>query len=170
MRCRGSSGHRAVLDGVEGLRLLEAALQPLHERALAGAHRTHEVEDLPALLTLQRRRVEVAYDLRDRLLDAEELVAEEVEDLEVLVLVEPLDARIVGVVDVLGAHPHQGVVQAGVRETGNAGVFADQVEVFEEAPAPHFRLARRAVFFDQLLEGGPVHRTTLLFLALRQGP
>ena len=47
--------------------------------------------------------MEVADDLADRLLDAEELVAEEVEDLERLVLVEPLHARVVGLEDVLGA-------------------------------------------------------------------
>ena len=92
--------HRAAVDRVERVDSLEAALQLLDQRALAGADRPHQVEDLAALLALQRGGVEVADDLRDRLLDAEELVAEEVVDLERLVLVEPLHARVVGVVDV----------------------------------------------------------------------
>ena len=108
--------HRAALDRVERIDSLEAALQLLDERALAGADRAHQVEHLAALLALQRRGVEVADDLRDRLLDAEELVAEEVVDLERLVLVEPLHARVVGVEDVVRAVAHDHVVDAGVRE------------------------------------------------------
>ena len=74
--------HRAAFDRVDRLALLEAALQLLDQRALAGADRAHQVEHLTALLALQRGGVEVADDLRDRLLDAEELVGEEVVDLE----------------------------------------------------------------------------------------
>src|SRR4029077_12530801 len=77
--------HGAAVDRVDGLGLLEAALELLDERTLARAHRPHQVEDLAALLSLQRRGVEVADDLADRLLDAEEFVAEEVVDAERLV-------------------------------------------------------------------------------------
>src|SRR5262249_61666375 len=70
-------GHRAVLDRVERLRRLEPTLEPLDERALPRADRAHQVEDLPALLALQRRGVEVAGGLRDGLLDPGALVTEE---------------------------------------------------------------------------------------------
>src|SRR5262249_15156534 len=101
---------------VERLRLLEPTLQLLDEGALARPHRSHEVEDLSALLALQGGGVEVADDLRDRLLDAEELVAEEVVDLERLVLVQALRAGIVDVLNVLAPAAHDDVVDAGVRE------------------------------------------------------
>src|SRR5208283_3842854 len=81
--------HRASIDRVHRMRFLEPALQPLDQRALARADRTHQVEHLPALLALERRRMEVAYDLRDRPLDSEELIGEEVVDLERFVLVQP---------------------------------------------------------------------------------
>ena len=103
--------HRAALDGVDGVGLLEAALQLLDQRALPRADRPHQVEHLAALLALQRRGVEVADDLADRLLDAEELVAEEVVDLERLVLVEPLHPRVLGLEDVLRAVSHHHVVE-----------------------------------------------------------
>src|SRR6266566_3098256 len=153
----GLLGHGAVLDRVEGLGGLEAPLEALDQRALPRADRAHQVEDLAALLALERGRVEVAHDLRHRLLDPEELVAEEVVDLERLVLVEPLDARVVGLLDVQGPAPHDVVEDAGVRELGKAGIFADEVEVLEEGAAPDLRLAGGAVLFDQLLEGGPIH-------------
>ena len=153
----GLLGHRAVLDRVEGLGGLEAPLETFDQRALPRADRAHQVEDLAALLALERGGVEVAHDLRHRLLDPEELVAEEVVDLERLVLVEPLDARVVGLLDVQGPAPHDVVEDAGVRELGKAGIFADEVEVLEEGAAPDLRLAGGAVLFDQLLEGGPIH-------------
>src|SRR5213596_452035 len=129
-------GHRAGLVRVEGLGGLEATLEPLDQRALPRADRAHQVEDLPTLLALERGGVEVAHDLRHRLLDPEELVAEEVVDLERLVLVEPLDARVVGLLDVQGPAPHDVVEDAGVRELVDAGVVADEVEVLEEGAAP----------------------------------
>src|SRR5581483_8893608 len=139
--------HGAPVDRVEGRQALEPALELLDERALARADRSHEVEHLAALLALERGGVEVADDLVDRLLDAEELVLEEVVDLERLVLEEPLHARVVAFEDVVAARLQDHVVHAG------AGDF----EVLEERPAPVLRLARRAVFFDDLLERGIVH-------------
>src|SRR6266566_4248426 len=133
----GLLGHRAVLDRVEGLGGLEAPLETFDQRALPRADRAHQVEDLAALLALERGGVEVAHDLRHRLLDPEKLVAEEVEDLERLVLVEPLDARVVGFLDVQGPGAHDVVEDAGVRELGEAGILADEVEVLEEGAAPH---------------------------------
>ena len=55
--------HRAAFDGVEGLAFFEAALQLFDQRALARAHRSHQVENLAALFALERRGVEVADDL-----------------------------------------------------------------------------------------------------------
>ena len=86
--------HRAAFDRVDRLRLSRGRAAALDQRALAGADRPHQVEHLAALLALQRGGVEVADDLRDRLLDAEELVGEEIVDLYGFVLVEPLHARI----------------------------------------------------------------------------
>src|SRR5262249_30818427 len=150
--------HRAALDGVDGVGLLEPALQPLDERALPRADRSHEIEDLAALLALQRRGGEVADDLTDRLLDAEELVAEELVDLERLVLVEALHPLVLGLEDVLRAVSHHHVVETAVGEFREPGGLANQLEVLQERPAPPFRFAGGAVFADQLLEGGLVHR------------
>src|SRR5262249_23720274 len=128
----------------------------------SGADRAHQVEHLAALLALQGRGVEVADDLADRLLDPEELLAEEVVDLERLVFVEALHASIFGIQDVLGAVPHDHVVEPTRRQLGKAGTLANQFEVLQEATAPALRLARSAIFANQLLEGGLVHRRELL--------
>src|ERR1700687_2441283 len=92
--------HRATLDRVDRTGLLKAALDALDERTLARAHRPHQVQHLPALLPFERGRVKVAHELRDGALDAKELVGEEVVNLHLLVLIEPLGARIVSVLDV----------------------------------------------------------------------
>src|SRR6266404_6202679 len=144
--------HRAAVDRVDRLAGFEAALQLLGERALAGADRSHEIQDLAALLAFQRRGMEVAHDLRDRPLDAEELVAEEVVDLDGLVLVETLHARIVSFEDVRRAHLHHDVVDARVRELGEARVLAHVLEVVEKRTAPQLLLVGGAVVFDQLLK------------------
>src|SRR5262249_43879051 len=164
-------GHRAALDRGEGLRPLEAALELLDQRALARADGAHQVEDLAALLALQRGRVEVPDDLGDRLLDAEELVAEEVEDLQRLVLVEPLDAGVVRLLDVVRPRPRDRVEDTGMGQLGDAWVVANEVEVFEEGAAPRLQVLGGAIVFDELFEGGPVHGATLLWLdAFHQGP
>ena len=46
--------HRAAFDRVKRLALLEAAMKLFDQRALAGSHRAHEVEDLAALLAFER--------------------------------------------------------------------------------------------------------------------
>ncbi len=144
--------HRTAFDRVERVARLEPALELLDERALAGADGAHEIEDLPALLALERGGMEVAHDLRDRLLDAEELFAEEPVGFERLVFVEPLHARIVRVVDVGRTHPHDDVVHAGVRELRNRGILTHAFQVLEKASAPTLLLVDGAVVFDQLLE------------------
>src|SRR5262249_59740708 len=112
--------HRAVFDGIYGGELLEAALQAFDQRALARAHRPHQVEDLPALLALQGRGVKVAHDLRHRPLDAEELLGEEVVDAYRLVLEEPFDPRVLALEDVARAPRHYHVVDPRVVEPGYA--------------------------------------------------
>ena len=148
--------HRAAFDGVERVALLEPALQLLHQRALARAHRAHQVEHLAALLALQRRRVEVAHDLRHHLLDAEELVGEEVVDLDRLVFEEPLDAGVVGLVDVAHANTLDHVVQAGVRQLRHFGGLFDALEVIEKGPAPGAYFPGRPIFLDEFLKRGLV--------------
>src|SRR5690606_20050936 len=128
--------HRRARDRVERFGLFEAALETLDERALAGADRSHQVEDLAALLALQGSRMEVADDLADRLLDAEEFVLEESIHLERLVLVEPLGAGVVGLLNVLAARAHDDVVDAGVREPRDGRILANLFEVIEEGALP----------------------------------
>ena len=118
-------GHRAAFDGVERFAVLEAVLQLFDQRAFAGADRAHQVEHLPALLALQRGRVEVARNLRHHLLDAEELVGEEVVDLDRFVFEEALGARVVGVVDLAHARLHDDVVHPRVRQLGQARLLLD---------------------------------------------
>ena len=67
--------HRATFDGVKRLAFLEAAVKLFDQGAFAGADRSHQVEDLAAFLAFERGGMEVAHDLRNGFLDAEELVA-----------------------------------------------------------------------------------------------
>ena len=85
---------RAALDHVHRLEILQAALEPLDQRALARADRAHQVEDLARLLAAHGGRMEVAHDLLERALHAEELVGEEVVDLDRLVAEHALGARV----------------------------------------------------------------------------
>src|SRR5260370_1480042 len=89
-------GHRASFDRVDESDLLESALDPFDQRTLARAYRAHQIENLAALFALERRRMEVADDLRDGALDPEELLREEIEHLQRLILEESLRARLVG--------------------------------------------------------------------------
>ena len=107
--------HRAALDDVNGLAVLEAALEPLDQRAFARADRPHQVEDLTAFFAFQRRRVEIAHDLRDRFFNAEEFVGKEIVDFDGFVFVQPLDVGIAAFVDVSDAGFHHSVVKPGVR-------------------------------------------------------
>ena len=111
--------HRAAFDRIDRRRLLEAALDALDQRALTGADRTHQVEHLAALLALERGGMEKADYLRDRFFNSEELIGEEVEDLHRLVLVQPLGARVVGVLHVAHADRHDHVVDARVGKLGH---------------------------------------------------
>src|SRR5260370_37776328 len=88
-------GHRASFDRVDESDLLESALDSLDQRTLARAYRAHQVENLPALFALERRRMEVADDLRDGALDPEEFLRAEIEHLERLVHCQPAAGRIV---------------------------------------------------------------------------
>src|SRR5262249_31203179 len=101
-------------------------------------------------------------DLADRFLDAEELAAEEIVDLERLVFIEALHPRVFGFQDVLGAVPHDHVIETAVGELREGGTLANQLEVLQERTPPAFGFAGGAVFADQLLEGGPVHGRQLL--------
>ena len=94
--------------------------------------------------------MEVANDLRDRLLDAEELILEEVVDLDGLVLVETLGDAFA---DVGSAYPLDRVEDAGVGEPGNGGVFLEDFQVIDQGAAPDFALTSDAVFLDHALEG-----------------
>jgi hypothetical protein len=133
--------------------VLQAVLQFLDQRALAGAHRPHEVEDLPALLALQRRGMEVAHDLRRYLLDAEELVGEEFVRLHRFVAEETTDAGISVFVDAAHAALHNAVVQPPVRQFGQGRGLLDEFQVVEKGPPPTVVLPGLAILPNQLRKG-----------------
>src|SRR5208337_2429528 len=144
--------HRASFDRVDESDLLESALDSLDQRTLARTYRAHQVQDLPALFALERRGMEVADDLRDRALDPEEFLGEEIEHLQRLVLVQPLGARIVGVMQRVQTGGDYQVVDSRVREFGHDRVGFHDLEIIEQGTAPLLRLACGAVFFDHSLE------------------
>ena len=59
--------------------------------------------------------MKIAHDLRNRPFDAEEFVGEEIENLDRLILVQALGARIVRIMDVARALGADHVVNARVR-------------------------------------------------------
>jgi hypothetical protein len=140
--------HRAALDAVDRFRLLEAAAQFLDQRALAGPDRTHEVQNLPALLGLQRGGMEVSHELRDDPLDAEELVLEEAVNLQGLVAEQASDPRVVGARDLLAAVAHHNVVETGVREARDFRGFLEPFQILDERSAPLQVLPGGAIPFD----------------------
>ncbi len=144
--------HRASFDRVDESDLLEPALNPLDQRTLARTHRAHQVQNLAALFALERRGMEIADDLRDGALDPEKFLGEEIEHLQRLILVQPLGARIVGVVQRMKAQRNDQVVDSRMRELGHGRVGLHQLEVLEQGAAPLLGLARRAIFFDHPLE------------------
>src|SRR5208282_492842 len=144
--------HRASFDREDESDLLEPALDPLDQRTLARTYRAHQVQNLPALFALQRRGMEVADDLRDRALDPEKFLREEIENLQRLILVQPLGARIVGIMQRMKARRNDQVVDSRVRELGYDRVGLHNLEILEQRAAPLLRLAGRAVFFDHSLE------------------
>src|SRR5262249_674473 len=118
-----------------------------------GADRPHQVENLATLLALQGSGMEVADDLRDGLLDSEELLAEEVKYFERLILVDSLGADIGCFLDVLAAGARDHVVDASVSELGNRRIVADALEVVEERSAPILAGVGLAILLDDAREG-----------------
>ena len=96
--------------------------------------------------------MEIAHDLRDGPLDAEELVGEEVVNLDRLVLVQPLGARIVRIMDIVRAARDDQVVNPGVRELGHQGIGLHDLEVLEQRSTPLLGFARGTVPLDYLLK------------------
>src|SRR5215467_11086776 len=80
--------HRAPFDRIDGHQLLESTLDPLDQRALPGADRSHQIQHLAALLALERSGMKVADDLRYGPLDAKELIGKKLVDFYRLVLVK----------------------------------------------------------------------------------
>ena len=152
--------HRAAFDRIDRQRLLEAALHALDQRAFTGADRAHQVENLAALLALERGGMEKADYLGDRFFNSEELIGEEVEDLHRLVLMQPLGARVIGILHIAHAHRHNHVVDSRVGKLGDGRVGFDHLEVFEQGSFPARGLTRRAVFFDHLFEVAIRHPLT----------
>ena len=148
---------RAALDHVERLEILEAALEPLDQRALARADRAHQVEDLPRLLAAHRGGVEVAHDLLERALHAEELVGEEVVDLDGLVAEHALGARVGLQVELGHARAGHHVVHAAVGEVGQLRPLLHELEILEEGTLPFELLSLSAILLD---DGSEVDRVT----------
>src|SRR5262249_331004 len=64
--------HRTAFDGVDGIAFFQSPVQFLDQRAFSGAHGPHQVKNLPAFFSLERRRVKIAYDLGNGLFDPKE--------------------------------------------------------------------------------------------------
>ena len=139
----------AALDHVDGVGVLETALQALDERALARAHGTHEVENLASLLATHRRGVEVAHDLVERALHAEELVLEEAVDLDRLVAENPLGARVRLDVDLADARRHHHVVHTLVGKSRELRTLLHELQILEEGSLPLGFLPLDPVLLDQ---------------------
>src|SRR5271163_2852589 len=96
--------------------------------------------------------MEIADDLRDCPFDAKKLVGEEIINLDWLILVQTLGARIVRIVDVARALGDDHVVDARVRKLRHQGIGLDDLKIFEQSPSPLLGLARCTIAFDYLLE------------------
>ena len=153
--------HRAAFDGVERLAFLEAAVKLFHQGTFAGADRSHQVEDLAAFLALERGGVKVAHDLRHGFLDAEELVAKKIEELDRLVFVKPFDVRVAVLMNVAHAPLHDRIVRARMGELGNRWIGFHLFQVAEQVAAPRTRLMHVAIFLDESFEFLIVHWSSL---------
>ena len=149
--------NRAALDHVQELEVLEPALEPLDQRALAGADRPHQVEDLAGLFAAHRSRMEIAHDLLERAFHAEELVGEEVVDLDRLVAEHALGARVGLEVELADARAAHHVVHAAMREIGELRPLLHQLQILEEGALPVELLSLRAILLD---DGGEIDRVT----------
>ena len=89
--------------------------------------------------------MEVAHDLLERALHAEELVLEEVVDLDRLVAEHPLRARVGLEVEIRHTPAHHHVVHALVGEVGEARALLHELEVLQERAGPLLLLAVGAV-------------------------
>ncbi|GBD26798.1 hypothetical protein HRbin30_02140 [bacterium HR30] len=92
--------------------------------------------------------MEVADNLRDHSLDAEERASEEVVNFYRLILEEPLRSGIVRVENVPHARLNDHVVDAGVSKLGDRGILFDPLEVVEKSSPPLPRTPGGPVFFD----------------------
>src|SRR5215468_12692813 len=57
--------HRTAFDGVDGIAFFQSPVQFLDQRAFSRTDRPHQVKNLPAFFSLERRRVKIAHDLGD---------------------------------------------------------------------------------------------------------
>src|SRR6266545_6081104 len=121
--------------------------------------------------------VKVADDLRDGLLYAKKLVSEEVKDFQGFVLVKPLDARVVVLVNVAHARFHEGIVEAGMGQLGVRWIRLNLVEIPQQAATPGTCLMHIPIFLDEVFEFlAIVHSSSLPFsnrygrLALQTSP
>src|SRR5262245_32897608 len=97
--------------------------------------------------------MKVADDLRNGALDAEELIGKELVDFYWLVLVEPLGARIVSVLDALGAERDDHVVDPRMRKLGHHRIRLDHLQVLQERSIPLLRFASGTVVLNYFFKG-----------------
>src|SRR6185312_11006462 len=128
--------HRATFDRIKRLALFQTTMKLFHQRALAGSHRTHEIEDLTALLAFERGGVQIANNLRNSFLDTEKLVGKEIVELYGFVLIEPLNVRIMIFVDVTRADFDDGVVETRMGELGNERIGLHLLQITEQISFP----------------------------------
>src|SRR5207245_10180733 len=114
--------HRAALDRVNWIELLQPTLNPFDQGAFAGTDRSHQIQHLAAFFAFERSGMEVTHDLGNCAFNAEKFVREEVVNLNWLVFVQALGARIVGLVNASQPTSDDHVVNTGVRHLGDNGV------------------------------------------------
>src|ERR1700726_4514011 len=96
--------------------------------------------------------MKIAHELRDGTFDAEELVGKEVINLHRLVFVQPLGARIVGLLNIVQAARNDQVVDARMRKLGERRIGLYDFWVFEKRSTPLLRFTRGPVLLDHALE------------------
>ena len=105
--------------------------------------------------------MKVAHDLRNGFLDAEELVAKKIEELDRLIFVKPFDVRVAVLMNVAHAPLHDRIVRPRMGELGYRWIGFHLFQVAEQVAAPRTRLMHVAIFLDESFEILIVHWSSL---------
>ena len=132
--------------------MFQATLDLLDQRALPRSHRSHQVEDLAALLSLEGGGTEVTNDLGDGALDPKEFLLEEVVDLNRVFLVEAFHLRILALENLVRTWFGDHLVKTCMRELGRSKALPDEFQVVQEATLPALAGRVLPVLLNQFLD------------------